>query len=220
MSDNNGFVPEEPVINGDTDGYAESAMAMADDNFDGDADSVEETVESYTQEIEEVLESAYVPKKSINLSKAAVAVISAATALIVCMVAVAVAYAVSYNPYNANKEGYMPTLEDLAETNQMTVDRIKEAYGLPSDMRGDTVTAAALNYMPAGLYVEMYYGIPFDTAVEAMGIKGDERINENMRYGDFEKILDEVEIAPPVGEEEPVQQAEEIAEGEETPVAE
>ena len=194
MSDFNEQSTDELVINSDTDGSAESSMGMADDNFDGDADCTEERVEAYTAEIEEILESAEVPKKSINLSKPAVAVISAVAAIIVCVVALAIAYLVSYNPYNSNKDGYLPTLEKLAEVNETSVDKIKEAYGLPSDMRGDTITAIALNYMPAGLYVEMNYRIPFDAAVEAMGLKDDERINPDMRYGDFEKILDEVEI--------------------------
>lgn len=216
MSENNGFVPEEPVVNGETDGFEESSMGMADDNFDGDADCVEERVECYTKEIEEVLEAAEVPQKSINLSKAAVAVISAAAAVIICVVAVAVAYAVSYNSYNANKDGYMPTLADMAKEYDMSVDEMKDAYGLPSDMRGDTITAVALNYMPAGLYVEMNYRIPFATAVEAMGLAGDERVNENMRYGDFEKILEEVEIEQPQTEETQSPESEVPADGEET----
>ena len=194
MSDFKELYTDEPAINGDTDGNVESSMGAADDNFDGDADCTEERVECYTAGIEQALESAEVPKKSINLSKPAVAVVSAVAAIIVCVVALAIAYLVSYNPYNSNKDGYLPTLEEPAEANETSVDKIKEAYGLPSDMRGDTITAIALNYMPAGLYVEMNYRIPFDAAVEAMGLKDDERINPDMRYGDFEKILDEVEI--------------------------
>ena len=217
MDKNNGFVSEEPVINGETDGFQESSMGMSDDNFDGDADCVEERLECYTEEIEEVLEAATIPEKGINLSKAAVAVISAAAAVIVCVVAIAVAYAVSYNSYNSNKDGYMPTLADMAKEYNMSVDEMKEAYGLPSDMREDTMTAVALNYMPAGLYVEMNYRIPFASAVEAMGLAGDERVNENMRYGDFEKILEEVE---PQAEEVQEQEAEVPADGEEVTEAE
>ncbi|MBQ7975163.1 MAG: hypothetical protein IJ300_05710 [Clostridia bacterium] len=212
MSENNDLLRDEPGINSDTDCFEQAAESAADDNFDGTADCTEGRLECYTQEIEDVLKSAEVPKKGINLSKPAVAVVSAIAAVVVCAVIVAVAYAAGYNAYNANKDGYMPTLEDLAAEYEMSVDEIKDAYGLPKDMRGDTIAAVALNYMPAGLYVEMNYRLPFDTAVEAMGLAGDERVNENMRYGDFEKILEEVEIAQPEETQTPAEEAEEPAE--------
>ena len=118
----------EQEINNETDSFEESTQAVADDNFDGDADSVEDTVESYTEEVEEVVEEAaedavdqleklveeaIVPEKA-PMSKTAVGAISSIITLVVCAVIVFAAYLLTYNPYNANKDGYIETLNDVA----------------------------------------------------------------------------------------------------------
>lgn len=190
---------------------------MDENNIFADVESTDEKDVS----LEQLKEEAEIPKKSLNLSKPAVAVISSVATLLVCVLIVAIAYGVGYNKYNANIDKYLPTLEDTAKEYEVDIDELKEAYGLPKNMRGDTVFAAAVMYMPAGLYVEMNHRIPFDVAVETFGLAGDERITPEMRYGEFVKILEETPDPEPASTEAQASEApadgEAPAESEEAP---
>lgn len=230
MSEEKDFM-EENTINNDTDDMQQSPEAVADDNFDGDADQVEETVESYTEEVEEIaeedadvvleqmVEGAEIPEKA-SMSKTAVAVISSLITLVVCAIAVFAVFITTYNPYNSNKDGYIETIADVAEMTGKSLDEIKEEYSFPADMRGDTYSVAAINYMPVGVYFERMQGMSADMVemyAQMMGIK--EEVDANTPYGKFNKLMTEASMAAqsqqaPETEEAPAETEQAPAEGE------
>ena len=222
----------EQEINNETDSFEESTQAVADDNFDGDADSVEDTVESYTEEVEEVIEEvvegaedavdeleklveeAIVPEKT-PMSKAAVGAISSVVTLVVCAIVVLAAYFFTYNPYNANKDGYIETLNVVAVMADKTLDELKAEYSFPADMPGDTYSVAAINYMPVGVYFEKMQGMSPDMVTmyaQMMGIK--EEVTPEMPYGQFAKLMNAASQATQENAEEAPAEDAEAAEGE------
>lgn len=226
MSEEKDFM-EENTINNDTDDMQASQEAVADDNFDGDADQIEETVESYTEEVQEYVEEvpeedaeaildemvqgAEIPEKA-SLSKAAVAAISSLITLVVCAVAVFAVFITTYNPYNSNKDGYIETIDDVAAMTGKTLEEIKEEYSFPADMRGDTYSVAAINYMPVGVYFEKMQGMSPDMVgmyAQMMGIT--EEVDANTPYGKFNKLMTEASMAA---------QSQEAPEAEEAPAEE
>ncbi len=171
-------------------------------------------VEMAQEIIDQMVESAQIPEKK-SLSKAAVAVISSAITLVVCAAAVFTAFILTYNPYNADKDGYIETIADVAELTGKSVDEVKEEYGFPKDMKGDTYTVAAINYMPTAAYFEKMQGMSPDMVTmyaQMMGIK--EEVDPNMPFGKFNKMMTEAQ-AKQASEEEAAPQEEAQAPAEE-----
>lgn len=195
---------EKDLLEQDTDSFEESAEAVLDDIIDGDADQVEETVEAFTDDVpqeqpeeayveedmELVLENAVIPEKK-SMSNSAVAVISSLITLVVCAAVVLVAYFTTYNKYNANVDGYSVTLEQSAKEMEMTLDELKEEYGLPKDMRGDTIIPVVQNYFSADKALQMQSGMTFDQFVEMVGLPDDIEVSADMPWGKFQKIMQE-----------------------------
>lgn len=99
----------------------------------------------------------------------------------------------SYNTYNTNKDGYVPTILEVAEMNEMTIDEFKEEWGLPSDMPGDTMDTVAQVYVSTAKFIEQSYGMTYDQFVEVMGITQEAGINANSPWGMTQKFIEGLE---------------------------
>ena len=99
----------------------------------------------------------------------------------------------SYNIYNTNKDGYVPTILEVAEMNEMTIDEFKEEWGLPSDMPGDTMDTVAQVYVSTAKFIEQSYGMTYDQFVEVMGITQEAGINANSPWGMTQKFIEGLE---------------------------
>ena len=99
----------------------------------------------------------------------------------------------SYNTYNTNKDGYIPTILEVAEMNEMTIDEFKEEWGLPSDMPGDTMDTVAQVYVSTAKFIEQSYGMTYDQFVEVMGITQEAGINANSPWGMTQKFIEGLE---------------------------
>ncbi len=148
------------------------------------AEEVIENAEEVIEEVEAVIEKA-------EISKGAVAVISAAITFLVCIIIVGVLYFTTYNKYNANKDGYVSTLTEVAEMNEMSLEDFKAEWGLPSNMSGDTTVAVAQAYIPTGKFLEMSYGMTFEQFAQIAGITEEDGVDENSPWGLAQKIMNE-----------------------------
>lgn len=76
--------------------------------------------------------------------------------LAVLVTALATQVSAEYNKYNEMDaiNIYNGTLQDVADTNQVTVDELKVSLGLPEDMPADTNEAIAIGLIPMGKMAE------------------------------------------------------------------
>ena len=147
-------------------------------------EEVLKTPEEALEEVEEIVEKA-------EMSKTAVAVVSAAITFALCVIIVGLLYFTTYNSYNANKEGYVTTLTEMAELNDMSLKEFKAEWGLPSSMKGDTTVPVAQAYIPTGKYIELASGMTFEQFAEAFGITEEDGIDEETPWGYTQKIMNE-----------------------------
>ena len=187
------------------------------------SEDVEEIVEeAVADEVCEALEEVEAVVEKAEFSKSAVAVISAAITFAVCVIIVGVLYFTTYNTYNANKDGYISTIAEIAELNEMTLDEFKAEWGLPSGMPGSTTEAAAQSYISTSKFVEMSYGMNFEQFAQIVGIKEEDGIDGNSPWGKTQKFMMEkskaaAEEAPESENAEGEQAPAENAEGEQAP---
>lgn len=176
---------------------------------EADAEAIEDVVLEAVEEVEAVVEKA-------EISKSAVAVISAAITFAVCVIIVGVLYFTTYNTYNANKDGYISTIAEMAELNDMTLDEFKTEWGLPSNMPGSTTEAVAQSYIPTSKFLEMSYGMTFEQFAQIVGITEEDGVDGTSPWGKTQKIM--IEKSNAAAEKAPEGEAAEgqAAEGEAT----
>ena len=170
---------------------------------------VEEVAEDDVAVVEEVLEQVEAVVEKAEISKSTVAVISAAITFAVCVIIVGVLYFTTYNTYNANKDGYISTIAEVAEMNEMTLDEFKTEWGLPSNMPGSTTEVVAQSYIPTSRFLEMSYGMTFEQFAQIVGITKEDGVDETSPWGKTQKVM--MEKSKAAAEQAP---EEEAAEGE------
>lgn len=182
-------------------------------------DTIEEVVEDAYEIIEEVAEA---PEEAIeivekaDLSKQNVAIISAAITFLVCVIIGCILYFTTFNSYNMNKDGYVTTLAEIAEMNDMSLSEFKEEWGLPSNMRGNTTMESAQAYIPTAKFLEMSYGMTFEQFADIIGITEEDGVDENSPWGKTQKIMNQKTLAAQnAPENETTEDA--AAEGEQAP---
>ena len=139
------------------------------------------------------------PAKPVN-KKLVLALSYVAVAVVVAVISVFGTLGVQkYNKYN--HMGYLDvsgqTLEDLAANARMTVDEFKEEYGLPKDMKRDTLADVASDYRPLGKMAELS-GLSLDEAKAQLGLSDNASITADTTWG---VALGEVKLSQYVGDD-------------------
>lgn len=203
----------EDVLNAVESINDESDACCAEDTEDetvsvlsGDDQNSDETGNNCFSEESVVPE---IPEKKSEISKPAVAAISAAITLVVCAAACFTWYMTSYNTYNANKNGYAVDLATYARMYGQSVDEMKEQYGLPEKMRDDTIMEIASNYVPASKMAELN-GMTLDELKKAAGIE-DMDLEEGTYWGEVSKSMREQQLSQMEEEKEATETDEEDA---------
>lgn len=140
---------------------------------EAEAVEAEEAVEEATEEIVEEKQGS---KKGAIIG------------VIVAVVIIALAVATSMMDFNKyNKMGYVDisgkTIQDIADSQNITLAEFLESYKLPADMPGDTIEAAAYYMIPAGVVAEMN-GLDFATLKSMLKLPED--ATEDTPWGDAE----------------------------------
>lgn len=126
-----------------------------------------------------------------HMKTGAVVAITAAVTVAICAIALFVCAKFFYNPYNAKCE-YLPTLQDYAEYNNMTVDEIKEKLQLPKDMPENTYWSVSSQYVPLS-YIMQSQDVDLATIISQYGLPEEyaSKVTESTTIGEFEQLLNE-----------------------------
>ena len=160
----------------------EPSEEIAEEAVEEIAEEVIENAEAIAEDVEAVVEKA-------EISKSAVAVISAAITFAVCVIIVGVLYFTTYNKYNANVDGFLYTIAEEAENAGKPLKDFKEEFGLPKDMQGNTTSVAAQSYIATGKFIEMSYGMTFEQFSQIVGITEEDEVDENSPWGKTQKVM-------------------------------
>ncbi|MBP3361035.1 MAG: hypothetical protein J6N52_09300 [Clostridia bacterium] len=221
-------MPEEDNTEIENDAVEAESVAETVDTINDESDSgsvyeSEEDSEVFSSESEQDVDETgndyfsdgsvipEIPEKKSEISKPAVAAISVVITLIVSAAACFTWYMTSYNPYNANKDGYVLDLAAYAKLYGQTVDEMKEQHGLPKDMREDTIAEVAMMYSPMSKVAERY-GMTVKELMSASGM-GDMEVEDDTPQGVVQKAMLEKEISQ-MQEQQAENVAEEEADGE------
>lgn len=173
----------------DAEEIAEAAeeVVEAAEGADETAENAEE-VTMYSAETPETAEevTSYSTETPAEIKKGSkIGVVIAIVAAVVVIAAAIVTQTIETNKYN--KLGYVDisgrTVQDIVDAQGMKLEDFLKEYGLPEDMPGDTIEAAAYYSMPVSKIAEMY-GMDFAQLKEVL--KFPDEITENSTWGEAE----------------------------------
>ena len=173
----------------DAEEIAEAAeeVVEAAEGADETAENAEE-VTMYSAETPETAEEVtlYSTETPAEIKKGSkIGVVIAIVAAVVVIAAAIVTQTIETNKYN--KLGYVDisgrTVQDIVDAQGMKLEDFLKEYGLPEDMPGDTIEAAAYYCMPVSKIAEMY-GMDFAQLKEVL--KFPDEITENSTWGEAE----------------------------------
>ncbi len=189
MDENKNFNGQNEEVEEAAEKIEEAAETLAAD-AEEIAEAAEEVVEA-AEGADETAENAeevtlYSTETPAEIKKGSkIGVVIAIVAAVVVIAAAIVTQTIETNKYN--KLGYVDisgrTVQDIVDAQGMKLEDFLKEYGLPEDMPGDTIEAAAYYSMPVSKIAEMY-GMDFAQLKEVL--KFPDEITENSTWGEAE----------------------------------